>query len=458
MRSRFISGGVWAMSSKIIVAICSLAISAMLARLLDPEEMGVYFLVITWVSIAALVAQFGLGHAVIKLLGIAVDAQDRGAARGVVRAVIKLGLIGALAMGALTYSRLGQWAAQALFASPLLVSVLGVTALMVIVTSLQNLFAETIRGFRDVPKASLVGGLLTAVVFVVLLALYALLAGRSSLSAILWMNVLSLAIGTLLGAHWIARALIAAPPAPPKHPGKLIGLAVPMLIINVCSFVLMQADLWILGMFRPQAELALYGAASRLAGTVWMISAVSTAVLAPVIAQKCARGDIHSLQHVLRAAATGSALAALPVVAAFAVFPAQILSLIYGAYYAQGAAVLAFLAIGLFVNLLFGMRGYVLLMTGRERSLMRVMLMSATLNVLACIIAARHGSLTGVAVAAMSANIAGYCLEAWLVRKTLGIWTFFSVRAITTFQDHITRYLSPHGNGVECAQAEKNPG
>lgn len=458
MRSRLISGGVWALSSKVIVAVCSLALNAMLARLLGPEEVGVYFLVLTWVSIAALVAQFGLGHAVIKLLGVAISSQDSGAARGVVRAVTKLGLIGALTMGALTYSEPGRWATQALFAAPLMMSVLGATALIVILTSLQNLFAETIRGFRDVPKASLVGGLSAAVVYTLLVAFCALLQGRSSLSLILWMNVFSLAIGTLLGAYWIARALAALPPEPVKHPVNLIGLTAPMLVINVCSFALMQADLWILGMFRPPAEVALYGAASRLAGTLWMISAVSTAVLAPVIAQTCARGDTSSLERVLRAAATATALAALPLVAAFAVFPAEILSVIYGAYYAAGAPVLAFLAIGIFVNLLLGMRGYVLLMTGRERSLMRIMLSSALLNVLACSLAARYGSLTSVAVAAMGANIVGYCMEAWLVRKTLGIWTFFSVGAISTFQDHISRHLSPDGNAVECGLADKNVG
>lgn len=458
MRSRLISGGVWASTSKAVVAVCSLAISAMLARLLSPEEMGVYFLVITWVSIAALVAQLGLGHAVIKLLGDAISAHDPGAARGVVRAVIKLGLFGALTMGALTYTEPGRWATQALFAAPLMVPVLGATAVMVVLTGLQNLFAETIRGFGNVPRASIVGGFSTAVVFALLLAFYALQHGRSSLGLILWMNVVSLAVSTVFGAYWIARALSAMAREPVKRPANLIGLTAPMLVINVSSFILMQADLWILGMFKPQSDIAVYGAASRLAGTLLMISAVATAVLAPLIAQKCARGDMRSLQHVLRAAATTSALAALPVVAAFAVFPAEFLSVIYGAYYAQGASVLAFLAIGHFINIVLGMRGYVLLMTGRERSLMRIMVVNSLVNVLACLLAARYGSLTSVAVAAMSANVVGYCLEAWLVRKTVGIWTFFSMRAIPTVQDHIARYIRPEGNGIKCLEIDKTPG
>lgn len=457
MKSRLISGGVWALTGKLIVAFCSLAINAMLARLLSPEEMGVYFIVITWVAIAALVAQLGLGTAVIKLLGQALGKHDFGAARGVIRAAVIWALFGATAMSLITYTQPGRWAATALFDAPSMVLVLGAAAVIVALTSLQNLVAETLRGFGDIPRATATGGLITAIVFVVVLALYMISSARASLHTVLWGNAIALSAGTALGVYWLIRAYRTLSVERAKPAPALASLAAPMLLISICGFILMQADLWILGMYQPQAQVALYGAASRLAGTLWMISAVVTAVLAPVIARKCARGEMHDLEKLLRAAATASALAALPIVAAFAVFSSEILSLIYGAYYAQGAPVLAFLAVGLFTNLLLGMRGYVLLMTGHERALMRIMLMSAALNVVGCTIAARYGSIASVALAAVAANLLSYLFETWLVRKTTGIWTFFSVHAISTVQEHITRYLSPDSKNIECAQTKKKP-
>lgn len=458
MKSRLISGGVWALSGKLIVAFCSLAINAMLARLLSPEEMGVYFIVITWVAIAALLAQLGLSTAVIKLLGAALGRNDLGAARGVIRAAIGWALLGAAVMSVVTYAQPGRWAAIALFDAPAMLWVLGATAVIVALTSLQNLVAETLRGFGDIPKATATGGLITSIVFVTVLAVYMVSYGRASLQLVMWGNAVALLAAMALGAYWLIRAYKSVSIEPAKPATGLASLAAPMLLISICSFVLMQADLWILGMYQPQAQVALYGAASRLAGTLWMISAVVTAVLAPVVARKCARGETRDVEKLLRAAATASALAALPLVAAFAVFSSEILALIYGPYYAQGAPVLAFLSVGLFTNILLGMRGYVLLMTGHEHALMRVMLMSAALNIVGCSIAARYGSLGWVAVAAVGANLFSYLLEVWLVRKTTGIWTFFSVHAINTVQEHITRYLSPETKNVECTQTKKKAG
>lgn len=457
MRSRLISGGVWALSGRVAVALASLAINALLARLLSPDEMGVYFIAITWVAIAALIAQLGLGHAVIRLLGEALNRSDGGAARGTVASVMRLGMVGAIAMGALTYTAPGHWAAENLFRSPLMTAVLGATALVVFLTSLQNLFAEILRGFHDIPRATLAGGMFASLAFAALLGLQMVLDGQTTLRFALWSNVIALLVSVLFGGYWVIRALAPLPRAKSVSHSALLGLTGPMLLITVCSLLLMQADLWILGMFRPQTEVAIYGAASRLAATLWMINGILAAVLPPLIARQCARNEIPALQRLMRAAATASALAALPIVAAFAVFPSEILGLIYGTYYAQGAAVLAFLSIGWFANIFLGMRGYVLLMSGHERSLMRIMLVSAGLNLVLCTIAARFGTISTVALASMTAMVLSGLLETWLLRKTMRMWTLFSVRSINTVQRHILRYLSPDNAGIESPRPEKKP-
>ena len=458
MKSRFISGGMWALSSKIIVAICSLGINAMLARLLSPAEMGVYFLVITWVAIAALLAQLGLGSAIIKLLGEALSRQDAGAARGAIRAILTWALAGAVFMATITYTAPGRWAAIAMFNSPSMLALLGVTAAIVALTSLQNLAAETLRGFGDIPKASIAGGLLTAAVFALALLYYTVMYEHSTLRAVLWANAFALTLATAVGGYWLSRAYRDLRGHRPVPPVGLVNLAAPLLVVNVGGFVLMQADLWILGMYKSQAEVAVYGAASRLAGTLWMLTTVVLAVLAPIIAQKCAHNEKSELQRVLRAAATASALAALPVVAAFAAFPKGILTLVYGSFYATGAPILAILALGLFVNILLGIRGYVLMMTGHQRVLMRLVILGAAVNIVACTVAARYGTTVSVALAAVGANVLTYLLEIWLVRKTVGIWTLFSVRAISTVQDHINRYLAPETKNANRTPIRKNPG
>ena len=60
--------GSWTFALKIASMGASLAVSIVLARLLDPELLGTYFLILSFVSFAALVAQLGLNLAVVRLL------------------------------------------------------------------------------------------------------------------------------------------------------------------------------------------------------------------------------------------------------------------------------------------------------------------------------------------------------------------------------------------------------
>ena len=65
---RLISGGLWATMGKVVFALCTLALNALITRLLSPEEVGAYYLMLSIVSIGALIAQFGVHQAIIRVI------------------------------------------------------------------------------------------------------------------------------------------------------------------------------------------------------------------------------------------------------------------------------------------------------------------------------------------------------------------------------------------------------
>ena len=64
--------------------------------------------------------------------------------------------------------------------------------------------------------------------------------------------------------------------------------AIPFLLIALTSFVLLSADVWILGFF--DQDVAVYGMASRLVTFVAMPLLVVNLVLPPIVAEMYARG------------------------------------------------------------------------------------------------------------------------------------------------------------------------
>lgn len=441
LRVRIISNGVWALSGKITTALSSLAVHALLARLLSPEEMGVYFLVITLVAAMSLAAQFGLNHVVVRLVSDALGKNDPAAAKSAVGTIALYGLVGASVAAVALGSLPGKWLASAIFHSPLMLTTLAAAAMLVFFSSLQSLLGETLRGFHEIPRATIVSGLLSSLCFLFALAAIYMWGGRVALSTILWLNVAALALAVLAAAAWLVGKLGHIQPGNGAARRDVLTLAGPMFLINMMVFLLMQADLWIVGMYRPAEEVAIYGAASRLAATTMLITSLLYAVLPPYIGEKFARKELAGLQDLLRSAATATTLLALPWVALLVIFAAELLSLIYGEYYASGKLVLVLLSLGLFINVLTGMRGYVLLMTGHERSLLALTLVSGSINIGLCWLAAKYMNSNWVALAAMLSMMLNCAAEMLLVKLRLGIWTMFSVRAIETIQDYVFRQL-----------------
>jgi O-antigen/teichoic acid export membrane protein len=120
----------------------------------------------------------------------------------------------------------------------------------------------------------------------------------------------------------------------------------------------------------------------------------------------------------------------LPIFIALVIAPQWLLGFVYGDYYADAGTVLALLATGLFVNVITGMRGNVLMMTGHERIELKISLAGGVLNAALCAAGAYYGGMLGVALAAMSAMIIQCLLEEAAVRRMLGIWTHASVHSL----------------------------
>ena len=93
---------------------------------------------------------------------------------------------------------------------------------------------------------------------------------------------------------------------------------------------------------------------------------------------------------------------------------------------ADAEPVLIALAIGKLVNICTGMRGYILMLTGLGRLLMKVTIFGGILNIIFCIVGVVHFGILGVAIGAASASILQCIFEMVAVRRQIGLWTHLS--------------------------------
>src|SRR5215212_1503319 len=202
LRRRLLSGSAWASVGRIGEAMFGIFPTGRPARMLSQQELGAYFLALTIVSLGAVVGSLGLPKTVVGLVAENMGVGRPERARRGIRTVLGLGGFGALGIS-LAYLWVGDLVSEHLFHSSLLVGVTGLLAGWIAIAVVQEITAETFRGFHDIRLATLLGGLATAgksgglIMRVVLLGVLVLLWVRSEQTSLATVMLVCIGSGSV---------------------------------------------------------------------------------------------------------------------------------------------------------------------------------------------------------------------------------------------------------------------
>lgn len=212
----------------------------------------------------------------------------------------------------------------------------------------------------------------------------------------------------------------------PVSPRDVMRDAVPILGISLTTFFLLSADIWILGALGSQAEVAVYGATSRLVILIAMPLLVTNLVVPPIVAEMYAQGRTVELERTLRTFSTLAGAPSLLVLVAFIFLGGPTLGLVYGDYYQSGVVVLVILSAAKMVAVWSGSCGTVLQYTGHQTSMLWVSVFTSALFVLGALFAARLYGAVGVASVAAGTTILQNVTLVLVAKRKTGIWTHLS--------------------------------
>ncbi len=445
LKRRLLHGGAWAFGGKVATALSVLVANALLARLLSPRDLGVYFLAYSVLSLGALLGTLGLTRVVVRFVAENLSLGRPGQIRRVVGMVFALGALGATGVG-LTYLLFGHVLANYLFHAPALAAVSGLVAGWMSVTVFQLLLAETFRGFHDIRLASIFEGLATWVLLILCLVSMWILVGQATVA-----SVVLLSAGSGLASAILAGLLLwhKLGSLPKKGEAKsrirvagMLDVAYPLLAADLAVYAFARSDVWIVGALLPQEDVAVYGAAVRLMTLVVMPMWIVNSVTPPLIAEINVQGKTEELERMVRSAATFAGVLASPALLGLILWGGPILGLVYGDYYRAGWIVLVILSVGYCVNIWSGACGITLMMTGHQKIFMGVSLACSIATIIAGLAMVNHYGTVGMAIV-VSLSLIIQNIAVWLIAKRkVGIWTHFSLNELLVFARTIrARYL-----------------
>ena len=390
------------------------------AGLLGKEQYSIYVVALAWVSVLALFSTLGLDALLTRYLAAYRGNGEWGNLRGLMAwslrgAVLGSSLVVGLAAVVLFSVRteLGEerWFTLAL-GLPLIA-----------VLTHKSVLQGTLRGLMRVVQAGSLDSLLRPVVMLLLVLLAVRVGGLEARARLLMGANLAAATLALLVAMFLARRAWPAQArshAPERHPAEWRRVALPLLVTSGIYLVLSRTDILMLGFLGAPNSAAVYSVITRFSDIMMLGLMSSTAMIGPVAAALHRRGERAKLQAIVTKAVQWSSLLTALIGLVLVVFGRPLLAL-FGDGYTEGYAPMLILLGGQGANALAGPVGYLLSMTGHQTQVMRVLGISALVNLLL------NGALipllgvTGAAAATALTNLAWNLVLLFAVRRQLGI-------------------------------------
>jgi O-antigen/teichoic acid export membrane protein len=422
--------------ARIATLVLGFTINALLARLLSPRDVGLYFTTYTLVVIGSTVAELGMDRAVVRFVAANIGRGEPGRARNAIGKAFLVGSVGTVALGAILVVSGGHWLPGHVFRSGPIDGALLLAVGWLVGTALVQLSTESLRGLQRFGLTSLFDWLLVDIITATFFAAAWVQGVHLTYGRVVLVSAVATGIAAAVGLLVVARKTRALGGDGSQPIGEMLSVTWPLFVTNLGLFMVNAGvDIWILGVYRRQPEVALYGAAARTALLVAVPFTILLGTVPPLVAELHTRGRRGELERMLRIMATVTTLPAIVACVVFIVFGGPILGRFYGPFYARGATVLAILSLSQLASVALGACGVTLMMTGHQRTMMRVTVGTGLLSVLAAVILAPRFGAPGVAAATACGVLVQNLLQMLFVRRYLRVWTMAipSIRPVHQF-------------------------
>lgn len=401
--TKAVRGAAWLGGGQLLRQGLGFITMAVLARLLTPDDFGLFGMTYLAAEAGQIITNFGFGSAIVQRQ---VTSQRLLSACFWVNVIIGLVIAAVVvATGPLLALYFRRPEIQALLL-PLALNLILSAALAVP----QALLTQRMD-FRSIIFAQTIGS--------VVAALFAIGSAAAGLSY--WSLAVQPLVGSLVTGGMTAHAARWLPSRSwSRHDlDGLLGFSSKLLGSNLIGFFSRSMPSFILGRQLGAASLALFSLASHLTGSViYLISSVVVKVLFPTLS--ALKEDPERMRSVWLRATVSIAALVLPLMLGVAALSADVVQVVLGGQWSGAAVPLTFLSIAMASQAVLTTASTVLLSLGRAGLLMRLAIISALSIALALLLAAPFG-LNWAAAVFMIVSIALNLLTAWCACDASGL-------------------------------------
>ena len=408
-----------AFAATVFTAILGYVFKIYLARFLGADALGLYALGITIISFLGMFNVLGLPEAAVRFVA-------QYSARGKIadlRAFLWNGFWILLATNLIFVGVLlkaGPWIAVRFYHAPQLARYFPIFALIMLFSALNLFFGNVLTGYREAGLRNIVSKFVAspATMAVTVLLITVGLGLRGYLVA----QVFSACCVLGLLMYWVWRRT----PAEARFPNlnrlgierEVWSYSATLCGTAILQFLMVQTDRVALGVYRTAHEVGIYSVVVAMIAYEPIFLHSVNQIFAPVIAHIHSRGEKELLGRLFQTLTKWILGLTLPIAIVVICYAHPIMR-VFGREFEVGWSALVIGTLGQLVNCGVGSVGFLLLMSGHERRLIRAQAIMAVVMVVLSFKLVPMWGFLGAAVAAAITNVGVNLLNLIEVRRTL---------------------------------------
>lgn len=412
-------GSALLLAAKVFGAISGYLMAWLLAQRGGADVVGIYELAFTFIILLSVVSRYGLDTAIVRFIGKFEAEQRPGAIRWLYTRSMRFSAVLStlIAIGIFV---LAPVISHIFSDENNLVTPLRWAAASIPLFTLINMNAETLRGFkRMVPYSLLQQG---SVIFVAVL--FFIFWWNSESVGVSGVRSFFLASIVLFGysQYQIKRKFNQLPQlqVPDVTFLEVRKVAWPMFLSSSIFMLISWTDTLMIGYFLEDADVGVYRIAFRISTVITFAQFAINGIAAPMIAKLYHAHDFLGLRSLIFKVGVFNFIFSVPIVLVIFIAPTYLLGL-FGAEFEIGKQLLLILSAGQAVFALSGPVLYILTMTRHEQTALRIMYVTACINLVGNAILIPTLGLTGSALATMATTVIWNAIAVYMVYRYLNI-------------------------------------
>lgn len=340
--------------------------SALLARWVGAEFLGIYSLANAIMLISEVVAKMGLETGVMRFVSRLNPELDQEKIQKIIASALKMTTIFSLVIMVALIISSGAIVKNILNEPPLLKLVIIIFAIAIPFNALTLVSAFATQGFKRLKYKILVTQFLNPTLLLTTMVIcYWFISAESALMApMLITGIIGffVMLGVLKKVTGVSNNQIMKA----KVDTSLFNFSYPLMFVTILQTFMHWMDILMLGYFTDATTVGLYHPAARTAGLLQALLLSFISIYAPMMAQFHREGDRKKMDDTYKLVSRWLLMCAIPISAIFIIFPGKVM-LLFGPEYLPSAKILGILTGATFIQAIFGAAGPTLSMSGHTK-------------------------------------------------------------------------------------------